>query len=89
MCNKTWRCSTVSILEKAVVVYFMGAFDSLTIAEGVVSIGHAKLSGCHHPISFKISNYYPLKSRLLVLGSRIVGNLVERCMMMIVGLYSN
>ena len=70
-------------------VYFMGAFDSLTIAEGVVSIGHAKLSGFHHPISFRISNYYPLKSRLPVLGSRIVGNLDERCMMMIVGLYSN
>ena len=67
----------------------MGAFDSLKIAEGVVSIGHAKLSGCHHPISFRISSYYPLKSRLPVLGSRIVGNLDERCMMMIVGLYSN
>ena len=89
MCNKTWRCSTVSILEKALVVYFMGAFDSFTIAEGVISIGHAKLSGCRHPISFRISNYYPFKSRLPVLGSRIVGNLDERCMVMIVGLYSN
>ena len=28
-------------------VYFMGAFDSCMIAGGVVSIIHAKLSGCH------------------------------------------
>ena len=63
-----------------VVVYFMGAFDSFTIAEGVVSIGHAKLSGCHHPISFRISNHYSFTSRLLVLESCIVGNLDERCM---------
>ena len=65
----------------------MGAFDSFMRAEGVVSISHAKLSGCHCPNSFRISNYYPFKSRLLVLGSCIVGNLDERCMMIIMGLY--
>ena len=68
-------------------VYFMGAFDSFMRAEGVVSISHAKLSGCHRPSSFRIPNYYPFMSHLLVLGSCIVGNLNERCMMIVMGLY--
>lgn len=75
MRNQTWRCSTVQILIKAVKVYFMGAFDSFMIAEGVVTIIHAKLSYSHRPINFRILNYYPLSSCLLVLGSCIVGNL--------------
>ena len=53
----------------------MGAFDSFMIAEGVVTIIHAKLSYSHRPINFRILNYYPLTSCLLVLGSCIVGNL--------------
>ena len=53
----------------------MGAFDSFMIAEGVVTIIHANLSGSHRSINFRILNYYPLTSRLLVLGSCIVVNL--------------
>ena len=79
----------------------MAAFDSSMAAEGVVSIDHAKLSYHHRPISFRISklsyrhrpisfrisNCCPFTSRLFVLGSCIVGNLDERCMMIIMGIY--
>ena len=68
-------------------IYFMSAFDSFMIAEGVVSIGHPKLSYRHRPISFRISNCCPFTSRLFVLGSCIVGKLDERCMMIIMGIY--
>ena len=77
----------------------MAAFDLSMIAEGVISICHAKLSYRHRPISFRISklsyrhrpisfrisNCYPFTSRLFVLC--IVGNLDERCMMIIMGIY--
>ena len=65
----------------------MSAFDSFMIAEGVVSIGHPKLSYRYRPISFRISNCCPFTSRLFVLGSCIVGKLDERCMMIIMGIY--
>ena len=79
----------------------MAAFDSSVIAEGVVSIGHPKLSYRYRPISFRISklsyrhrrisfrtsNCCPFASRLFVLGSCIVGNLDERCMIIIMGIY--
>ena len=68
-------------------IYFMSAFDSFMIAEGVVSIGHPKLSYRYRLISFRISNCCPFTSRLFVLGSCIVGNLDERCMMIIMGIY--
>ena len=66
----------------------MAAFDSSVIAEGVVSIGNPKLSYRHRRISFRISNCCPFTSRLFVLGSYIVGNLDERCMIIIImGIY--
>ena len=68
-------------------IYFMSAFDSFMIAERIVSIDHPKLSYRHRPISFRISNCCPFTSRLFVLGSCIVGNLDERCMMIIMGIY--